>query len=281
MTDIETTTRAPIAEARGARRSAIDPTPSEQTPWRIARRRGPAPQPLAPLDFATAEAFAELMLEKLEATGLKITIESDFAEFVRLRLAASPETPMNTTYDPSRVDLSLINAFWFRATDAAGDLVAMIGHRVFDSADLLADIATVKLWHDRAAPPGPFVYRTIDLEAARGLSGRMAHSGGLWIRPDWRKRNLSGYLDHLGRALMVRNFWFDHMTAFIVDKLAATGIGIRQYGFPGIRGWIEFDFFAFRAVRLAFCHMTRAESLARMRLWLDDPEAENVAELYG
>src|SRR5215467_11790223 len=152
MTDIETTTLARNAEARGARRSVTDPSHSERTPWRIARRRGPGPQPLSPLDFATAEAFAELMLEKLEATGLKITIESDFAEFVRLRLGASPETPMNTTYDPARVDLSLIDAFWFRATDAAGNLVAMIAHRAFDSADLLADIATVKLWHDRAAP---------------------------------------------------------------------------------------------------------------------------------
>src|SRR5258708_6721038 len=116
---------------------------------------------------------------------------------------------------------------------------------------------------------------------ARAVSGRIAHSGGLWIRPDPRKLNLSGYLDHLGRALMVRNFWFDHMTAFIVDKLAATGIGVRQYGFPGIAGWIEFNFFTFRPVRLAYCHMTRAESVSRMRRWLEQPEAENIAEPYA
>jgi len=250
-----------------------------ETVWRVARRGAPAPQPLTLEEFQIAEAFAELMLEKLERAGVRVTIESDFVEFVRLRLAASPETPMNTTYDPAHVDLSLVNAFWFRATAPDGALVAMIGHRTFDSADLVQDIASVRLWHDRPAPAGPCVFRVIDLDAARGIAGRIAHSGGLWIRPDWRKRNLSGYLDHLGRALMLRNFWFDHMTAFIVDKLAATGIGIRQYGFPGIVGWIEFNFFAFRPVRLAYCQMSRAESLRRMRAWLEQPGAESIAAL--
>jgi hypothetical protein len=263
------------ADARNARTATVKVFRSEPAP----RPRRPAP--LAAEDFATAEAFADLMLRKLSLAGVKVTIESDFEEFVRLRLAASPETPMNTTYDPGHVDLSLVSAFWFRVTNSAGELVAMIAHRAFDSADLLHDIGSVRLWHDRPYPVEHCVFRAIDLEAARGISGRIAHSGGLWIRPDHRKLNLSGYLDHLGRALMVRNFWFDHMTAFIVDKLAATGIGIRQYGFPGIAGWIEFNFFTFRPVRLAYCHMTRAESVLRMRRWLDRPEAENIAELYA
>jgi hypothetical protein len=247
--------------------------------WSAARREPPPPRPLAPEDFAIAEAFCDLMLEKLARTGVKVTIESDFEEFVRLRLDASPETPMNTTYDPARVALSLRNAFWFRVRDAEGALVAMIAHRAFDTVDLFHDIASVRLWHDRPAPAAPYVFRALDLEAARGIRGRVAHSGGLWIHPDWRKRNLSGHLDHLGRALMVRNFWFDHMTAFIVDKLAATGIGIRQYGFPGISGWIEFNFFTFRPVRLAYCYMTRTQSVERMARWLDQPEADSIAEL--
>lgn len=270
--DLATLTKpgAVIVPAAARWRERSDPV------WRVARRRAPAPQPLSVEDFETAETFSEFMLDKILATGARITIESDFAEFVRLRLAASPDTPMNTTYDPGHVDLSLVNAFWFRVTDPAGEVVAMIAHRVFDTVDLMKDIASIRLWHDRPAPE-PCVFRAIDLEAARGIAGRIAHSGGLWIRPDWRKLNLSGYLDHLGRALMIRNFWYDHMTAFIVDKLAATGIGIRQYGFPEIVGWIDFNFFTFRPVRLAYCQMTRRESLRRMRNWLEQPEADNIA----
>ena len=67
------------------------------------------------------------------------------------------------------------------------------------------------------------------------------------------------------------------MTVFIVDKLAARGIGVR-YGFLGIAGWIEFNFSSFRPARLA---MTRAESVSRMRRWLERPDAENIAELYA
>ena len=65
------------------------------------------------------------------------------------------------------------------------------------------------------------------------------------------------------------------MTVFIVDKLAARGIGVRQYGLLGIAGRIEFNFSTFRPARLA---MTRAESVSRMRRWLER-DAENIAEL--
>jgi hypothetical protein len=251
-------------------------------PWKVSRQHPPALKPLRPEDFAVCEAFIELMWEKLEAAGVTVEAGTNFAEFVKLRAAASPDTPINPTYDPSRVRVSLRNAFWFRAVDSTtGETVAMIAHRVFDTADLFTDLTALRLWHDGPGPAEPCVFRALDLNVARGIAGRVAHSGGLWIRPDWRKRNLSGYLDHLGRAMMIRNFWFDYMTGLIPEKLAATGIGIRQYGFPGIVGWIEFDFFNFVSTKLAYCQMNRAESLHRMKTWLGRPSAETIAELYS
>ena len=64
-------------------------------------------------------------------------------------------------------------------TNRARELIAMIAHRAFDSADLMQEIASVRRWHDRPAPPDHCVSRAIDLEAAHGISGRIAHSGGL------------------------------------------------------------------------------------------------------
>jgi hypothetical protein len=277
-----------VAAPRAAERMSgtaewLSPVPQRapEPAWKITVARAPAPEPLRPADFQLAEAFIDLMSQKLEAAGVAVQMETDFREFVKLRSGASPETPVNPTYDPSRVVISMRNAFWLRAVDSGGETVAMIAHRVFDTRDLFADMCALRLWHDRPSPADRCVFRAIDLEPARGIAGRVAHSGGLWIRPDWRKRNLSGYLDHLGRALMIRNFWFDHMTGLIPEKLAATGIGIRQYGFPGIVGWIEFDFFNFRPIRLAYCQMTRAESVLRMRNWLLQPEAESIADIYS
>jgi hypothetical protein len=263
--------------ARGAHRGDAAPAP----PWKVTLRRPPAPKPLRPGDFAVCEAFIELMWEKLNEAGVTVEVGTNFSQFVTLRSAASPDTPINPTYDPRRVQVSLRNAFWFRAVDATtGETVAMIAHRVFDTADLFSDLTALRLWHDGAGLAERCVFRALDLDVARGIAGRVAHSGGLWIRPDWRKRNLSGYLDHLGRAMMIRNFWFDYMTGLIPEKLAATGIGIRQYGFPGIVGWIEFDFFNFVSTKLAYCQMNRAESLHRMKTWLGRPSAETIAELY-
>src|SRR5260370_33708234 len=119
----------------------------------------------------------------------------------------------------------------------------------------------------------------MDWAAAAAVSGRVGHSGGLWIDPNWRKRNLSGLLDHLSRALLLKNFWLDHITAIMIDRLAATGIGTKQYGWPHINGRVEFDLYRDRLYNLSFCHLSRADALTRMRYWLLNPEHDSVESL--
>jgi hypothetical protein len=113
--------------------------------WKVTVARAPAPEPLRPADFQLAEAFIDLMSQKLEAAGVAVQMETDFREFVKLRSGASPETPVNPTYDPSRVVISMRNAFWLRAVDSGGETVAMIAHRVFDTRDLFTDMCALRL----------------------------------------------------------------------------------------------------------------------------------------
>jgi hypothetical protein len=198
---------------------------------------------------------------------------------MRLRRQVAPNTVQNPSYDPDHSNISLNNAFWLRAVEPGGDTVAMVAQRVLDTDNFFEDLRSLRLWHDR---PGTIhgEIEIVDCQSAAQLSGRIGHTGGLWIDPNYRKKNLSGLLDHLGRGMLLRNFWFDHITAFIAENLAATGIALKQYGWPDVEGRVYFDFLAGGAkVPIGFCHMSRVQSVAAMNHWLLLPECNSVEEL--
>jgi hypothetical protein len=235
--------------------------------------------PLTNEEFATVQRFCQLMSEKIATVGLDVYVESNFRDYIRLRRLLAPGSVQNPTYDPEHSILSFHNAFWLRAVEPNGDTVAMVAQRVLDTDNLLDELKSLRLWHDQANRVDA-VIDIVDCEAAAHLSGRIGHAGGLWIDPTYRKKNLSGLLDHLGRGLLLKNFWFDHMTAFIAENLAATGIATKQYGWPDVEGRVYFDVLAGGpAIPVGFCHMSRAESVARMTEWLLFPECNSVQEL--
>lgn len=235
--------------------------------------------PLTSEEFSTIQRFCELMSDKLARLNMNVFIESDFRDFVRLRREIAPGAFLPSTWDPSCSDLSFHNAFWLRAVDHQGRIVATMAQRIFDTASFLDEICSLRLW--RSCGDGATgAFGAIDCPTAASLCGRVGHSGGLWIDPAFRKKNVSGYLDHLSRGLLLKNYWFDHITAVIFEKLAAKGIATRQYGWPRITGYFEFDLLlGGELFPIVFCDMSRAEVLQRVEQWLLVPEASSYEEL--
>jgi hypothetical protein len=235
--------------------------------------------PLTNEEFATVQRFCQLMSEKIATVGLDVYVESNFSDYIRLRRERSPGYIHNPTYDPDHSKLSFQNAFWLRAVEAGGDTVAMGTQRIIDTDNFLDELKSMRLWHDKPERVRGVIEVT-GCEGAAALKGRIGHTGGLWIEPDYRKKNLSGLLDHLGRGLLLRNFWFDHVTAVITAGLAKTGIAMKQYGWSQIEGEVRFDFFSGgELTTIGFCHMSRVEFVARMNTWILFPECNSVEEL--
>ena len=236
--------------------------------------------PLTSEEFSTIQRFCELMSDKLARLNMNVFIESNFREFVRLRREIAPGAFLPSTWDPSSNDLSFHNAFWLRAVDHRGRTVATIAQRVFETASFLDEIRSLRLWCSNGGVAASGLFGAIECPTAASLSGRVGHSGGLWIDPGFRKQNVSGYLDHLSRGLLLKNYWFDHITAVIFEKLADKGIATRQYGWPRITGRFEFDLLlGGELFPIVFCDMPRAEVLDRVRRWLLLPEADSYEEL--
>jgi hypothetical protein len=237
-------------------------------------------QPLTDAEFVVVQRFSQMMSEKIAGVGVDVHVESNFKEYASLRRSLSPDEVLSPTWDPDYSNLTFHNSFWLRAVDAQGQTVATMAQRFLDTpSSFLEEILAERLWHDRGRADVHGRFGVVDCAAAEHLRGRIGHSGGLWIDPRWRKRNLSGLLDHLSRGLLLKNFWFDHTTAVIIDRLAVTGIGTKQYGWPHIDGRFEFDLYRGKLYNLIFCHMSRADAVARMRYWLLNPEHDSVESL--
>jgi hypothetical protein len=236
--------------------------------------------PLTGPEFSTIQRFCELMSDKLARLNMNVFVESDFYEFVRLRREIAPAAFLPSTWDPNYNDLSFHNSFWLRAVDHRGRIVATMAQRIFETDSFLDVIRSLRLWCTNGRRDVKGSFGALECPTAQSLSGRVGHSGGLWIDPDFRKKNVSGYLDHLSRGLLLKNYWFDHITAVIFEKLANKGIATRQYGWPRITGRFEFDLLlGGELFPIVFCDMSRAEVLRRVERWLLLPDAESAEEL--
>jgi hypothetical protein len=231
------------------------------------------------LEFAVTQRFCQLVSEKIATHELDVIIEHDFREFVRYRKEVSPKHIINPTFHPEYSNLTPQDSFWLRAVDSWGRTVATCAKRVMDTECFHEDLVSLRLWQGQDVPDPAVSFRSIDCQPAQWLSGRIAHSGGFWVEPDWRKRDISGLLSDLGRGLALRNLGFDHITGVMLNDLAATGIGTKQYGYPHTEGQIEVSFYGDKPSRLVFVHMSKRETLDQMQAWLLFPEGNSLQAL--
>ena len=231
-------------------------------------------------EFAVVQRFCQLLTEKIAGMGLDIYVEHDFQEFVRVRQALTPNYLLNPTYHPEYCKLTKQDSFWLRVVDSEGQTVATVAKRVLDSDCFHDDLVGLRLWHDADAPAPAVQSHGIDCESARALRGRIAHGGALWIASQYRKQNLSGLLADLCRGLVLRNIGYDHLTAFMSQELASTGIGTTRYGYPHVGGQMDVDFYHSGTItRLIFAHISKDETLEQMRAWLLFPSFNSLQAL--
>lgn len=132
------------------------------------------------------EAAIDAIADLVGGIGLELTVETDFWELKEAHEANSTSGAKTAgMYDIGHGPIPA-DARWFAVRDRKGNTIATSAARPYDWR---ATDGYVEIRSGRAFSLFPDVAKrfrcTVPVEA-KMLVGRVGHSGGMWIRPDWR-----------------------------------------------------------------------------------------------
>jgi hypothetical protein len=231
--------------------------------------------PLSDAEFGIVQRYIDYTVEEHLKLGLSTEIEHDWRLFAQLRRQVGFLYP---SFDPAVSELDP-QALWGRTVTAQGDTVALSAARVFETEDFFELLRSQRLWY-KDPPQSSGASFTDEMSRHPPIAGSVAHVGGLWVEPSWRKLGLSHSLPWTLRALLLRNSAIDHVTGLVFDDIAKSSLPKGAYGFPLVTKIIEGHFpptGGQAAVHL--CYIPRQDLIARMARELE--AAERAAAAVG
>jgi GNAT superfamily N-acetyltransferase len=148
--------------------------------------------------------YFEFVEETVRKIGMELTIETEFAPLVQLqRDHANEGLSLSPAYNPQVSDVGERNGFWIRAMDDRGNVVATSAARVYDLSNTFGhELLSLRIFY---GSPIPDVARgdsiALDAPQAEAWKGRVVYSGGVWVRPDYRRRGFTKIVPRLVRAI--------------------------------------------------------------------------------
>lgn len=215
---------------------------------------------LSDAEFGLVQRYIDRVVEEVLELGLSPEIEHDFDIFAKLRRANGFLYP---SVDPNFSDLDS-DALWVRAVTAHGDTVALSAARVFETDDFYELLRSERIWF-RKPPPDAGTRCIIDTADLPEIKGVVAHGGGLWVHPTWRKRGLSHMLPWLVRGLLLRNSAIDYITSLVFEDIALSRLPLTSYAFTRVDKIID-GFFppTGKAERVYLCRSSRRDIMERI-----------------
>ncbi|HEV2676235.1 MAG TPA: hypothetical protein VGV37_17050 [Aliidongia sp.] len=178
----------------------------------------------------------------LNELGLKLYLSHDLRRLFKVnRRHLDSWAPLMPVFDPVQSDIQAHHAFMFELHDAKGEIVATQVSRLLDleATTLAAELEHLRLFYrDPASQAGPSERIEVTAPKASDITGRVALSGGLWYRPDWRGKGLSWILPRMTRTLALTNWDPDHVISFVEQGPVDHGILV-SYGLPDSEPWIR------------------------------------------
>lgn len=166
--------------------------------------------------------------------GIRLRVRHDFETLNRLNMEQSALGnwyPLINMFNPARSDVSPLNGFWISGENDAGEIVSTSAGRIYtwDDTNLHEQAVTMLYGRDEGQRC------IITTPAAREISGVVLSAGGTWVRPDYRKRQLSHLLPRLARAYGLSRWPLDwvigYVTKLLVSKGVAAGYGCKHFGY--------------------------------------------------
>jgi len=172
--------------------------------------------------------------------GLRLRLRYDFdtlLELNRQEIARGSWFRLVNMFNPEISDVSPENAFWVSGEDDSGEIVVTWAGRVYYWPDsTLAEQACAMFYGHADGQPC-----RVTAAAAKQISGVVLSAGGVWVRPEFRGRQLTRLFPRIGRAYACARWPVDwtisYVNPILVAKGVAAGYGQKNFGhsifYPG------------------------------------------------
>ncbi|MDX2157343.1 MAG: hypothetical protein SFW09_12620 [Hyphomicrobiaceae bacterium] len=157
-----------------------------------------------------------------------------------------------------------------------GDVVCAQGGRIYDLGDRsFADIvADQSFFYGTEIPPAPGKPTAeVAAPSAPLVRGRMVYSGALWVRPDYRGKNLSGVLPRFSRCYALAK-WNTDFTVGMVSESNIVPKLLAAYGYNRIEPRFTIHNLAPTSLSWALLLMRRDELVEDLTGFVDSRSAQ-------
>jgi hypothetical protein len=171
----------------------------------------------------------------VRSVGIRLRLRYDFDEllyFNKERIARGDWYRLANMFNPEYSDLSPENSYWISGENEHGDIVVTQAGRIYYWPDsTLQEEARLMFYAGRDEG-----HRcTVTATDAKSITGVVFYGGSVWVRPDFRGRQLSTILPRLGRAYAISRWPVDWgislVSSILVEKKVAAGYGYKHVSY--------------------------------------------------
>jgi GNAT superfamily N-acetyltransferase len=204
------------------------------------------------VEHGPARLLARFVLEAdktARALGIRLRLRNDFDTLLELNRKTIPTGSwfkLANMFNHEYGGLSPENSFWISGVDETDEIVlSQAGRLYYWPETTLADEARLMFYAGREEGQSCLV----TAPTAKGITGVVYYSGGLWVHPRFRGHGLSRLMPRVGRAYASARWPVDWVFTFVsrelVRKGVAAGYGYRDVSYavqyPG-SPWGNLDF---------------------------------------
>jgi hypothetical protein len=220
-------------------------------------------------EFSSLQRYVDAIIDRLAEYHLSVVIETDFSALYRF-MSTRHGAIVNTTFNPFESDLHR-DSYWLRVIDGDGETVACHAQRIFVVANFCDLVRSGRLFSNTWEPLDPA--RTELVPPTMLLQGRVAYAGSLWVNNEHRGKGLAVWLPYLSRLACLRNYEPDFFTACVFEKIAASGVPARYYGYTHVEPLLHgYSAVTGKNDTMYICYMPWRDAVSKIRLLALHPQ---------
>ncbi len=187
------------------------------------------------IEYGPARLLAKFVIEGDKAArdmGLRLRLRHDFDELVQLNqqeIARGNWFRLVNMFNPEFSDVSPKNAFWVSGETPNGEIAVTWAGRVYywPETNLAEQACEMFFGRDEGQPC------RVTAPDAQSITGVVLSAGSVWVRPEFRGRQLSRLFPRIGRAYACSRWPIDwtisYVAPILVDKGVASGYGQKHF----------------------------------------------------